>query len=325
MVEPNLSSAAAEGPMVGIDVAKDRLDIACAEPTSLAAAYDNTAEGHAALIEALTDLAPETVLMEATGGYERPLVAALLAHGLPAIVVNPRQVRDFAKATGRLAKTDRIDASVLLAFAEKIKPKPRPLADGKTRLLQDKLTRRRQLVQMRTAETNRHKQAHHDDLKKNIQQSINFFNQQIAALDEDLDQLIRECPAWRETEDLLKSVPGLGDGTARALIAELPELGKISRQQIAALVGVAPINRDSGQMRGQRTTAGGRRTVRCALYMATLSATRHNALIRAHYQKLLAAGKAKKSALVACMRKLLTVLNAMLRDRTNWKHQPKLA
>lgn len=310
---------------VGIDVSKAQLDVASTAGERVAS-FENNPEGHAQLIEhlrAITNL--QRVVLEATGGCEHAAVAAMLAAGLPVIVVNPRQVRDFARATGKLAKTDRIDAQIIAHFAQAVDPEPRALPDENTRLLQEKIARRGQLLQMRTAEQNRLKQALGPEVKRSIQTLIDTLEKQLQGLDDDLGRMIRESPAWREKEDLLKSVPGIGDQTARQLIINLPELGRCTRQQIAALVGVAPFNRDSGQQRGRRAIAGGRAEVRATLYMAALVATRHNPTIRRHYQKLLAAGKRKKVALVACLRKLLTMLNAILREAKPWKHQPQTA
>jgi transposase len=303
---------------VGIDVSKDWLDVHV-----LGGATDrceNTPAGIQNLIERLSALALDRIVLEATGGYERLAVAELAAARLPVVVVNPRQVRDFAKALGKLAKTDRIDAEVLARFAEAIRPELRPLRDESEQKLRETLTRRSQLSSMRTMELNRLKQAHTQKIRTDVESVLAFLEKRLQALDNDLDQLIKDSPAWQEKSDLLKSVPGIGEQTARTLVAELTELGSASRQQIAALVGVAPMNRDSGALRGKRTTIGGRTSVRNALYMATLVGTRFNSVIRAHYQKLLAAGKPKKVALVACMRKILTILNAMIRKRQSWKN-----
>lgn len=264
----------------------------------------------------------ERVVLEATGGYERAAVAALLAEGLPVVVANPRQVRDFAKATGKLAKTDAIDALVLARFAQVIQPEIRPLPDEKTLELQENLARRQQLIQMRTAESNRLKQAVSPSVGQSVQVMLDAIDIQLKGIDMDLDKLIRASPMWQAKVDLLKRVPGVGDQTARSLVAQLPELGTCSRQQIAALVGVAPMNRDSGLMRGRCTTCGGRANVRRALYMATLVATRYNPTIRSYYQRLVEAGKKKKVALVASMRKLLVILNAILRDQKIWQNIP---
>jgi len=312
--------------VVGIDVSKQRLDIAPLHGQgTMDAAFDNTPEGHAALVEQLCKIRPRLIVLESTGGYQRGVVAALATAGLPVVVANPRQVRDFARGLGILAKTDAIDATVLARFAEKIDPPVRKLPDEAAQALADLLARRRQLVELRTAEKNRLQQTSAPRVKASIRAVLAMLDAQIAAIDDDLDGHIRRSPVWREKENLLLSVPGVGAQTARTLLACLPELGTISRQAIAALVGVAPINRDSGAMRGRRTTWGGRRVVRSSLYMATLVASRHNPVIRAQYQKLLAAGKPKKVALVACMRKLLTILNAMLRTGQPWRNPHETA
>ena len=306
--------------VVGIDVSKARLDIACL-PVSTAAVshFDNDPKGHAALIASLKGIVPRLIVVEATGGYQRALVAALATAGLPVVVVNPRQVRDFARAMGILAKTDAIDAAVLAQFGASLNPELRPLPDAQATALTDLLTRRRQLIELRTAESNRLGQTCAPKVKASIRAVLTVIKKQLDAMDDELDGLIQQCPCWQEKETLLTSVPGIGTLTARTLLACLPELGQLSRQAVAALVGVAPINRDSGTMRGKRTTWGGRKVVRSALYMAALVASRRNPVIRAHYHKLLNAGKAKKLALVACMRKLLVMLNAMLRNKTPWR------
>ena len=257
---------------VGVDVSKDRLEVAFTDGRSHpAVANDST--GHTALVETLMAQRPRRIVVEATGAYERAVVANLVAAGLPVVVVNPRQVRDFAKALGRRAKTDAIDARVLAQFAEAINPPIRPLDDPQTQTLASLLARRRQLVQMHTAESNRRPHADQQQVRQSIQSVLRLLDKQIAALDNDLDGFIRQSPAWMEKVNLLSSVPGVGPQTARTLLAELPQLGAASRQQIAALAGVAPFNRDSGQMRGQRSISGGRGVVRTALYMATLVAT----------------------------------------------------
>lgn len=308
---------------VGVDVAKAHLDLAIdADGSSDCSTrrFENTSDGHALLIEQVSRFQVERIVLEATGGYERSVVAAMLAQGLPVVIANPRQVRDFARATGQLAKTDAIDALILARFAKVIEPEIRTLPDEKALEFQEKLARRHQLVQMRTAESNRLKQAVSDKVGRSIEVMLGTIDEQLKEIDADLDQLIRQSPAWQKKVDLLKGVPGVGDQTARSLVAQLPELGTCSRQQIAALVGVAPINRDSGTMRGRRTTFGGRASVRRALYMATLVATQHNPVIKAYYQRLVESGKKKVVALIASMRKLLTILNAMLRDQKSWKN-----
>jgi len=275
---------------VGIDVSKDQLDVAF-QPTDPPAQFSNDPPGHAALVKRLISLDIRHLVLEASGGYERAVVAELAAANLPVVVINPRQARDFARATGQLAKTDRLDAAALARFAAAIGPPLRPLPDETTTALQETLARRRQIVQMHTAESNRLAQARHVHVRQSIQAVITLLERQLKDIDNDLDGMIRACPAWQERAELLKSVPGVGDATARTLVAQLPELGQCSRQQIAALVGVAPLNRDSGTMRGRRTTWGGRAEVRASLYMATLVASRHNPTIRAQYHRLLQAGK----------------------------------
>ena len=303
---------------VGIDVSKHWLDVVVGAGTA-SQRFDNTDAGHDALIKALESRTIERIVVEATGGLERPVVAALAAAELPVVVVNARHIRNFARATGRLAKTDAIDAEVLTQFAQAVAPEVRPIASAEHYAFKELVARRRQLVMMHTAESNRLKQAHDNAVRRSIRAVLKVIERQLNDTERKLDDVIERSPIWQVRKDLLTSVPGVGDQTARTLIAELPELGNCSRQQIAALVGVAPINRDSGMMRGRRMTWGGRTNVRTALYMATLVATRHNPVIRDHYQKLVEAGKRKKLALVACMRKLLTILNAMLRNGEPWR------
>jgi transposase len=305
--------------VVGIDVSKSQLDVAF-DPVGKTPTFTNDDQEHAALIKMLKPLSLQLIVLEATGRYEQLAVSALLAQALPVVVINPRQARNFARAIGKLAKTDAIDAAMLARFGRTVKPEIRPQADQKTLLFQEKLARRRQLVQMRTAESNRLQQARSEPVKQSIRQVLDLLKQQLADNDDDLGRMIHDSPAWREKEQLLKTVPGIGEQTARTLLIQLPELGRCSRQQIAALVGVAPINRDSGKRRGQRTISGGRASVRCGLYMATLVAARHNPMIKVYYQHLLKMGKRKKVALVACMRKLLIMLNAMVRDNQPWRN-----
>jgi transposase len=264
------------------------------------------------------------VILEPTGGYERSLVRALLEHQVPFSVVNARQIRDFARATGKLAKTDGLDARVMAHFGEAIKPLPQGSLDESTQYIEALLLRRRQLVEMRVMEGNRRTLAP-ARIRPRIEQSLRFLTTQIEALDQELDQHIRSSPRWREHEELLTSVPGVGPVTARTMGAMLPELGKLSRKQIAALVGVAPIARDSGTMSGKRHISGGRAAVRHVLYMAAVSATRHNPVLRLLYERLLAVGKLPKVALVACMRKLLTILNSMVRHQARWHFSPQSA
>ena len=257
------------------------------------------------------------VVLEATGGLELAVTAALAASELPVVVVNPRQVRDFARATGRLAKTDRLDAQVIAHFGEAVKPMLRSLPNAETQALEAQLARRRQVVAMLTAEKNR-LHAARPSVRREILRHISWLQNSLKRLDSDLGDALRNSPLWREQDNLLQSVPGVGPVLSLTLLAELPELGTLDRRQIASLVGVAPLNRDSGTFRGRRTIWGGRARVRAVLYMGTLVATRYNPVIKAFYQRLCAAGKAKKVALTACMRKLLTILNSMLKRRTQW-------
>lgn len=301
---------------VGIDVSKDQLDVAL-RPSAERWAVANDDAGIATLVDRLRALTPALIVLEATGGLELPLTGAL-AVGLPVVVVNPRQVRDFAKATGKLAKTDALDAAVLAQFAEAVRPALRPLPDAAMQELSGLLARRRQLLEMRTAEQNRLGMAR-PPVRKGIRAHIAWLDRHLAQTDDDLARAIRESPVWREKDDLLQSAPGVGPGLARTLLADLPELGTLNRKQIAALVGVAPLNRDSGTLRGRRSVWGGRAHVRAALYMSALAATRYNPVIRAFYQRLCAAGKPKKVALTACMHKLLGILNSMVKHRTPWR------
>ena len=270
------------------------------------------------LVSQVEDLDPAMVLLEATGGLELPLVAALAAASLPVVVVNPRQVRDFARATGKLAKTDSIDAAVLAHFAEAVRPPVRPLRDAETQILNSMVARRHQVMTMLVSEKNRLRTAISPVLPR-IEAHIAWLEQELGDLDQGLRQTLRQSSVWREKDDLLRTVPGVGEQVSLTLLAYLPELGTLDRRQIAALVGVAPFNRDSGMMRGRRTVWGGRAQVRATLYMGTLVASRHNPLIRTFYQRLLTAGKPKKVALVACMRKLLTILNSMIKHHSPWR------
>lgn len=301
---------------IGIDVSKARLDV-YARPSGEAAQFDNDPSGLKALCKWLQRYADCHVVMEPTGGYERAVVRELLEAKVTLSVVNARQIRDFAKATGRLAKTDRIDAQVIAHFGEVVNPQPRTALDPQAELLEALLVRRRQLIEMRVQETNRRPLAA-AAIRPRIDAIVQTLSAQIAQIDEELDQLIKQSPAWREHEDLLTSVPGVGAVTARTLSTMLPELGKIGRKQIGALVGLAPFNCDSGQHRGQRQIRGGRYAVRAVLYMATLSAIHHNPVIRAMHERLTAGGKLFKVAMVACMRRLLCILNAMVRDQKPW-------
>jgi transposase len=304
---------------VGIDVSKDTLDVCTSANEAFQCANDP--DGIESLVKRLKDLPLERIVLEATGGYEAPVVAGLAAATLPVIVINPRQVRDFAKASARLAKTDRIDAAVLVAFAQAIKPEVRPLKDEQTVALEAVLTRRRQLVGMLTMERQRLAMAA-AVVRTELKAHIVWLVKRIKEIDRDLTGLLRESPVWRERENLLGAVKGVGKQTILSLCASLPELGRLNRRQLAALVGVAPFNCDSGTLRGKRRCWGGRADLRAVLYMAAVSAMRCNPVIRVFYQRLVAAGKPKKLALTACMRKLLTILNAMVRDNAAWN--PKL-
>lgn len=306
-----------EAVYVGVDVSKAALDVAVL-PTAEHWSVANGEEGIDSLVVRLRALSASLVVLEASGGLELPVVAAMGAAGLPIVVVNPRQVRDFAKATGKLAKTDALDAHVLALFAERVQPKPRPLPDAQAQVLRGLMARRRQLITMLIAEKNRLARAP-DPVRPGIQEHIAWLEDKLSTLDTDLAGKLRKGPLWREREDLLRSVPGVGPVATITLLVHLPELGTLNRKQIAALVGVAPLNRDSGVLRGRRAVWGGRAPVRTALYMATLVATRFNPVIREFYQHLLAHGKAKKVALIAATRKLLTILNAILKNGTAWR------
>ena len=303
---------------VGIDVSKDRLDI-CIRPSGETFAVTRDDEGLASLVEEI--LARDSsllVALEATGGYETVVASAVAAAQLPLAVINPRQIRDFARSTGKLAKTDRLDAAAIAHFAEAIRPPARRIADGEAQALGELVARRRQVIEMIVAEKNRRRLAGQPRVLKAIDRHVDLLQAELSELDRDIDSAIRKSAAWQADADLLASVPGVGKATLRTLIAELPELGRLDRRKIASLVGVAPINRDSGLARRRKTIAGGRAPVRTALYMAALVASRSNPVIAPYYQKLRASGKAAKQALTACIRKLLVILNAILRDRKPW-------
>lgn len=306
---------------IGIDVAKATLDIATL-PEGETWTVTNDDPGIQTLAPQLVALSPTLIVLEATGGFEATVAAALAHLGLPVVIVNPRQVRDFAKALGRLAKTDALDAAILAEFGQKVRPAPRPLPAEAARFLDALLTRRRQLIDMLTAEKNRLGFAR-DPVKRDITQHIRWLAKRLADVDGDLQEAVSASPLWQAQEDLLRSVPGVGRVTAVTLLAELPELGRLSRRAIASLVGVAPLNRDSGTRRGKRMVWGGRAPVRAVLYMATLVGLRHNPILRTFYERLRAAGKPFKVAATACMRKLLTILNAMVRQQRHW--DPRLA
>jgi transposase len=305
---------------VGIDIAKATLDVYLSLPEQ-SLSFPNDAAGIQALTTTLQGAHPARIVLEATGGLERALVAELLVAGLPVAVVNPRQVRRFAQALGYLAKTDRLDARVLAHFAAAIQPPVRAMPDVQTQTLADQLARRRQLVEMRTMEKNRLQQAQNAAVRTAIQRHIDWIEPELKRVERGLRQAVEASPAWQEKADLLREVKGLGEVSIVTLLADLPELGTLNRKQIAALVGVAPLNQDSGTLRGPRRVWGGRAAVRQTLYMATLAAVRYNPVLKAFYTRLCAAGKAAKVALVASMRKLLTILNAMLRDHAHWDEQ----
>jgi transposase len=301
---------------IGIDVAKAQLDVAV-RPSDEHWQVANTEVAIADLVQRVAALAPTSIVLEATGSLEWPLAAALAAAALPVAVVNPRQVRDFARATGKLAKTDRLDAAVLAHFADAVRPQPRPMPDATSQALAALVTRRRQLVEMLTAEKNRRLLAL-PAVRAELDEHITWLTARLGRLDRDLKDAIQQSPIWRAKDDLLRSVKGVGPVLSTTMLTDLPELGTLNRKQIAALVGVAPLARDSGTLRGKRTCWGGRASVRTALYMSALVGTRFNATLRTLYERLLKAGKLKKVALVACMRKLLLILNAIVRDQRRW-------
>lgn len=301
---------------VGIDVSKTTLDIAVV-PTGEHWSRSNDAKGIRALIKEVEALKPNLIVMEATGGWEKSVAAGLAGASLPMAVVNPRPVRDFAKATGTLAKTDAIDARVIARFAQAIRPEPRPFTTAEAEEMKALISRRDQIMGMLTAENNRLQLAA-KPIRKDIQAHISWLKRRLKAVDADLEKRVKESPFWREKDELLQSVKGVGPKTSQNLMIRLPELGALNRREIAALVGVAPFNRDSGTLKGRRSVWGGRANVRCALYMAALSAIRCNPTITAFYQRLTAAGKPFKVAITACMRKLLLILNAIIKNNTPW-------
>jgi transposase len=306
-----------EAVCVGVDVAKTTLDVAVTDSDETRQ-FANDCEGISQAISYIASLRPAGIILEAAGHLEMPLVAALQASRLPVAIINPRQVREFARATGVLAKTDTIDARILTLFGTRLKPEIRPLPDQNAREMGSLLSRRRQLIEMVTAEHNRLLQAD-EAVRLLIESHIKWLERAVSEINDDLEHRIRHSPSCRDKDNLLKSVPGIGKVVSYTLLIELPELGRLNRRKIAALVGVAPLNRDSGTMRGRRTVWGGRARLRAVLYMAALVASRCNPIINAFYQRLLDAGKAKKVALVACMRKLLTIINAMLGTMTVWQ------
>jgi len=303
--------------IAGIDVSKDHLDVAL-RPSGEVLRVARAAAGLEALVARLQKAAPQIVALEATGGFETVVTAALAAARLPVVVVNPAQVRAFAKAIGQRAKTDPIDAGVIAHFAEATRPQIRPLPDAETRLLADLVARRRQIIEMIGAESQRLKRAP-ERLSKSIARLLKALQKELTSVDGDIDDAVRGSPAWREKEDLLTSVPGIGKTIARTLIAQLPELGRLDRKQIAALAGLAPFTRQSGAWRGKSFIGGGRVAVRAALFMGAMVARRHNPVLKAFFDRLVAAGKPRMVALIAVARKLLTILNAVLRDQKPWQ------
>jgi transposase len=306
-----------EAIIAGIDVSKDRLDVAL-RPSGEVFVVERSASGLEALIQRLQGTALQIVALEATGGFETVVAAALAAAHLPVVVVNPVQVRAFAKAIGQRAKTDPIDAGVIAHFAEATNPQVRPLPDEATQLLADLVQRRRQIIEMIGAESQRQKRAS-ATLRASIARLLKALQKELTSVDGDIDGMVRSSPAWREKEDLLISVPGIGPTIARTLVAELPELGRLNRKQIAALAGLAPFTRQSGAWRGRSFIGGGRTSVRTALFMGAMVARRHNPVLKAFFDKLLAAGKPKMVALIALARKLLIIANAILRDQKPWQ------
>ncbi len=305
---------------VGLDVSKSEITVATF-PAGASWTSDTTSVAIDQLITRLVELQPDLVVVEATGGYERAVVAAGVAAALPIAIVNPRQVRAFAKAIGRLAKTDAIDAALLALFGARVRPAVRPLPDAETQALAALVARRRQLQEMLVSEKQRLEKATTTPVRRDLRQHIRWLERRVDDVDADIDRAIKNSPVWRVKDDLLQSVPGIGPTVSRTLLAELPELGQLDRRAIAALVGVAPFNRDSGRWRGRRAIRGGRGSLRASLYMGALVAARHNPALRAFYQRLRQAGKPGKVALVAVMRKLLTILNAMMKHQSKWQSE----
>lgn len=304
---------------VGIDVSKDRLDVHV-RPSGEAFSVRRDGNGLEELTARLRARLPALVAVEATGGFEVVVAAAVAGAGLRLAVVNPAQIRHFAQAVGKRAKTDPLDAEMIARFAEAVRPEPRPVADDATRLFAELVARRRQIIEMIVAERQRERRAGSKVIRKSLARHIAVLEKELAEIDEDIGTLVRGSPIWRENEDLLVTVPGISNTTARTLLAEMPELGRLGRREIASLAGLAPYTRQSGRWKGKSAIGGGRAAARTALFMAALSASRHNAALKVFYGRLIAAGKPKMVALVAVARKLLTVLNAMLRDRRSWQN-----
>jgi transposase len=306
---------------VGIDVSKDSLEVAL-RPSDTVQSFTNDDEGIARLIQFICPQQPALIVLEATGKYERPVARALAIEGLPFNIINPRQGRAFARASGILAKTDRIDALLLARFAEALQPEARSLKDEETEALGELVTRRRQIVEMITAEKNRHALATEKRVRRDIQVHIRWMQKRLEDLNDDIDQWICQSPLWREKDKLLRSVTGVGPVLASTILGALPELGTLNRKQIAALVGVAPFSRESGRYKGKQKIQGGRASVRNVLYMGTVAGIRANPVLRSFYERLVTSGKPKKLALTACMRKLLVILNTMVKNGTHWQNQP---
>jgi transposase len=304
---------------VGIDVSKDRLDVHV-RPGGEAFAVSRDGKGLEELVDRLRALAPMLIVVEATGGFETVVAAAIGGAQLPLVVANPAQVRHFAQAVGKRAKTDPIDAEIISRFAEAVKPTPRQVPDEAARLLGELVARRRQIIEMLVAERQREGRAGNVRVRKSLARHIKVLERELQDISDDISGLIRGSPVWRETEDLLVSVPGIADKTSSSLLAELPELGRLTRRQIASLVGVAPFTQQSGRWKGKSMIGGGRAAARSAIYMAALSASQHNPVLKAFYRRLLAAGKPKMVALIAVARKLLVIINAMIRDKTPWQY-----
>ena len=308
-----------EQTFVGIDVSKDRLDVHV-RPSGEGFAVSRDGTGLEELVDRLQTLTPMLIAVEATGGFETIVAAAIGGAGLPLVVINPAQVRHFAQAVGQRAKTDPIDAEMIARFAEAVKPAPRPVPDEAARLLGELVARRRQIIEMLVAERQREKRAGNRRVRKSLARHIKVLERELQQLTDEIGDLIRASPAWRETEDLLVSVPGVANNTSSSLLAEVPELGRLTRRRIASLVGVAPYTRQSGRWKGKSMIAGGRAAARSAVFMAALTASQHNPLLKTFYRRLLAAGKPKMVALIAVARKLLVILNAMIRDKKPWQY-----
>jgi transposase len=321
MKDSNTLNSQSNGLFWGVDVASKKLDLGCHERAEVVS-FENSADGIDQLLAHVQERPVALIVVEATGGYEVPLVAALAEAELPVVRINPRQLRAFGTAVGQLAKTDAIDASLIARYGAQVRPALRPLPTEKQRFLADLAARRRQLVVLRTAELNRRRKTRQARIRASIEAVLVVLDEQLAVLDRQLAELVAEDDQWRQRDQLLQSVPGVGGGTSHVLIADLPELGQLEDKPLAKLVGLAPLNRDSGKLRGRRVITGGRSTVRTALYMAALSASRCNPVLRAFYQRLRQAGKPFKVAITACMRKLLAILNALIRKNQTWRTIP---